>query len=249
VRRSLAIVLGALVCLVLAAPLDAPAQDAPAQDAPAQGVWDIAGIQRRLADLGYDAGEVDGLLGPKTRQALRAYQADRGLPATGLPDGPTQGLLFAAEPNGSVAEAQAPADDPPWLEAVPLEPVRSEPLLPLATADPPREPLVDRTADVAPIEPAPTVGTAGSLTYAPAPAKADREPWIAWLTWAAVALSAIAVLVFFAARRRRLGAQGPVDEDAPRPPTTPAAPPLRPAGVGHAFGVDVPLPVRDPRPD
>ncbi|MGE0487186.1 MAG: peptidoglycan-binding protein [Gammaproteobacteria bacterium] len=43
----------------------------------------VADVQGRLAARGYDPGPVDGVVGPKTRQAIRAYQADRGLPVDG----------------------------------------------------------------------------------------------------------------------------------------------------------------------
>lgn len=47
-----------------------------------------AGIQRLLARMGYDPGAVDGLDGPKTEAALRAFTGDRNLPpdAGALPD-------------------------------------------------------------------------------------------------------------------------------------------------------------------
>lgn len=44
---------------------------------------DIRGAQDRLNKLGYAAGGVDGLMGERTRTALRAFQRDAGLPATG----------------------------------------------------------------------------------------------------------------------------------------------------------------------
>jgi uncharacterized membrane protein len=40
-----------------------------------------AGIQRLLTRMGYDPGPVDGLDGPKTEAALRAFTADRNLPS------------------------------------------------------------------------------------------------------------------------------------------------------------------------
>ena len=43
----------------------------------------VAAIQRALARLGYDPGSADGVLGPKTRAAIRAFQADVGLPKDG----------------------------------------------------------------------------------------------------------------------------------------------------------------------
>jgi len=39
--------------------------------------------------MGYYKGEVDGLLGPMTREALTAYQADQGLATTAAIDEPT----------------------------------------------------------------------------------------------------------------------------------------------------------------
>lgn len=45
----------------------------------------INAIQRSLNELGYDAGVADGLLGDKTRAAIRDYQADHGLSVDGQP--------------------------------------------------------------------------------------------------------------------------------------------------------------------
>ncbi len=49
----------------------------------------IADVQAELQQMGYYQGEVDGLLGPMTRQALTAYQADQGLATTAAIDQPT----------------------------------------------------------------------------------------------------------------------------------------------------------------
>ncbi|MFV2091515.1 MAG: peptidoglycan-binding protein [Hyphomicrobiales bacterium] len=43
----------------------------------------VADIQYSLTNLGYDPGPVDGLMGPGTRAAVRAYQRDAGLLITG----------------------------------------------------------------------------------------------------------------------------------------------------------------------
>jgi len=61
--------------------------------APIQGEWPVnepqldrgqrQELQRRLAALGLYAGETDGKLGSKTRQAVRAFQLQRGLVADG----------------------------------------------------------------------------------------------------------------------------------------------------------------------
>jgi hypothetical protein len=49
----------------------------------------IADVQGVLQQMGYYKGEVDGLLGPLTREALTAYQADQGLTQTAVIDEPT----------------------------------------------------------------------------------------------------------------------------------------------------------------
>jgi formate hydrogenlyase subunit 3/multisubunit Na+/H+ antiporter MnhD subunit len=67
--------------------------------------------QLHLRDLGFDPGPVDGLIGPRTRAALRAFASARGLPPTGeinfrilgaLRDGPTpgSGSPGSGEPRG-----------------------------------------------------------------------------------------------------------------------------------------------------
>ncbi len=53
----------------------------------------IANVQAVLQDMGYYRGEVDGLLGPLTREALTGYQADRGLTVTAVIDEPTLDAL------------------------------------------------------------------------------------------------------------------------------------------------------------
>lgn len=42
-------------------------------------------VQRRLADRGYDVGEIDGKIGLKSRQAIKAMQLKYGLPADSYP--------------------------------------------------------------------------------------------------------------------------------------------------------------------
>jgi putative peptidoglycan binding protein len=49
----------------------------------------IADTQALLQQMGYYTGEVDGLLGPLTREALTAYQTDNGLTVTAAIDEPT----------------------------------------------------------------------------------------------------------------------------------------------------------------
>lgn len=61
----------------------------PAREVPLSRA-DIQSLQRLLTAKGYDAGGADGVVGPKTRSALKAYQEKALLPADGYP---TIGLL------------------------------------------------------------------------------------------------------------------------------------------------------------
>ncbi|NKE67294.1 peptidoglycan-binding protein [Ramlibacter sp. RBP-2] len=65
---------------------------AAAAPAPRSGLT-VKEAQERLRSLGYDTGTPDGLLGRKTAAAVRAFQADRKLPATGMLDEPTRAEL------------------------------------------------------------------------------------------------------------------------------------------------------------
>jgi hypothetical protein len=53
----------------------------------------IADVQAVLQDMGYYKGEVDGLLGPLTREALTGYQTDNGMTVTAVIDEPTLDAL------------------------------------------------------------------------------------------------------------------------------------------------------------
>ncbi len=57
---------------------------------------DIAQIQRVLAAFGYPVGAIDGVTGPRTAAALRAFQFDNGLDASGQLDSQTLERLNAA---------------------------------------------------------------------------------------------------------------------------------------------------------
>ncbi len=46
----------------------------------------VATVQRLLLDIGYDAGVADGAMGPKTREAIKAFERANGLPETGRVD-------------------------------------------------------------------------------------------------------------------------------------------------------------------
>jgi len=61
---------------------------------------DVRKVQAALGALGFDAGPADGVMGDKTRKAIRAFQVYRGLPATGQIDANLArelGIVLAAE--------------------------------------------------------------------------------------------------------------------------------------------------------
>ena len=64
-------------------------------------------VQCLLAYLGYDPGGIDGVDGQKTRQAIRAFQADYGLIVDGIPGAVTQKMLIGAI-SGTAAKVEKP---------------------------------------------------------------------------------------------------------------------------------------------
>jgi peptidoglycan hydrolase-like protein with peptidoglycan-binding domain len=79
----------------------------------------LRAVQQALMDRDYDPGPPDGQMGRKTHEALRQFQADENLPATGTVDAATvQALGFCAEPaSAAPATAHPPAGDPRIQEA------------------------------------------------------------------------------------------------------------------------------------
>lgn len=71
--------------------------------------------QQALADLGYDIGDIDGVVGSRTRNALRAWSSIRGQPVTEVDEEVVAALEEAVVERISVPEAAAP---PQTAEAV-----------------------------------------------------------------------------------------------------------------------------------
>jgi hypothetical protein len=98
--------------------------------------WRVAQVQELLKDAGFNPGPIDGILGPRTKRALRRYQASEGLPATGALNEATRQALLPSErpPASGEAKPEAaqqiplPSERPPasgeakpepWLNAPP----------------------------------------------------------------------------------------------------------------------------------
>ncbi|MDA0702251.1 MAG: peptidoglycan-binding domain-containing protein [Proteobacteria bacterium] len=58
----------------------------------------VRSAQKELRGHGYHSGPVDGIFGPQTRAAVRAYQRDAGLPVTGVADQALVDHLMFAQP-------------------------------------------------------------------------------------------------------------------------------------------------------
>jgi peptidoglycan hydrolase-like protein with peptidoglycan-binding domain len=87
-------------------------RDASAEPAPADSLLsreERAAAQRALNSRGFDAGPPDGVLGPRSRVAIRTFQADNALPPTGELTPHTLellGVIAAATPEPLPAEVQ-----------------------------------------------------------------------------------------------------------------------------------------------
>jgi peptidoglycan hydrolase-like protein with peptidoglycan-binding domain len=57
------------------------------------GAEQVKELQQALQDKGMDPGPIDGIMGPKTQAALRAFQQDQKLPPTGRMDDQTLAKL------------------------------------------------------------------------------------------------------------------------------------------------------------
>ena len=77
--------------------------------------WRIGQAQDRLKAAGFDPGPLDGVLGQRTREALRRYQASQGLPTTGQLDEATRQALM----RGNLKQTAGEASPESWLKAPP----------------------------------------------------------------------------------------------------------------------------------
>jgi len=81
-----ALVSGILAPLAGAARAESPRSGQIAQAETGLETAYVRGVQKELAAHGYKPGPIDGVAGPQTRAAVRAYQADAGLEVDGEAD-------------------------------------------------------------------------------------------------------------------------------------------------------------------
>lgn len=77
---------------------------------PPLGIADRIAAQQALAAMGYDPGTPDGVIGLKTRKALKVWQTERGLPADGYL---TQELIETLKVEAGLSAVAPPAVSPP----------------------------------------------------------------------------------------------------------------------------------------
>ena len=76
-------------------------------------------LQERLNELGYSVGTADGIFGGKSETAVKSFQQDNGLEATGVVDEATWEALFGVESAG----AEATVEQVSGIELPEYEPV------------------------------------------------------------------------------------------------------------------------------
>lgn len=89
----------------------------------------VEDLQRKLKEAGFDPGEIDGKMGPKTEAAVRAYQRAKGLQVDGIVGPQTRAALLglqATQPGSGQSPQTPPTDDaPPTQGADDAAPVES----------------------------------------------------------------------------------------------------------------------------
>jgi uncharacterized protein (TIGR02594 family) len=84
-------------------------------------------MQSALARAGFAPGPVDGVIGPRTRAAIRAFQAARGLVVDGIAGPMTRAALFPGVPEDRHPVNDLPLDMPWMIEASRLRGLREGP--------------------------------------------------------------------------------------------------------------------------
>ncbi|WP_158541507.1 peptidoglycan-binding domain-containing protein [Pelagibacterium lacus] len=159
----------------------APVATAPAatEAAPSIGNQDIADMQAKLKEMGMFDGTVDGYYGPKTADAIRAFEARFGLPRTGAATPQVIDAVKKATVNGAAAAPVAP----PQPEPQPVQRAEAVTAEPAADAIAPLVAQIEAEATSAPSptpaptpEPAPAAEPVREAAAQPTiPAALDRE--------------------------------------------------------------------------
>ncbi len=79
---------------------------------------DVADLQHRLNELGFDADKVDGIFGPNTDRAVHEFQRNRGMPQDGVAGPQTVGELRLVRRNAVTAGREA-IREREWMRHLP----------------------------------------------------------------------------------------------------------------------------------
>ncbi len=150
------------------------------------GVEELAELERLLATLNFDPGQIDGVVDARTRTAVGLYQEFAALPVDGTPSAKLlaelrQVVQAFADMKAAQATAQAEAAPPAVLETAPAEP---EPETEVAETPPPEPEPEPEVAETPPAEPEPEPAAEAAETppaepepeVAEAPQPAEPEP-------------------------------------------------------------------------
>jgi peptidoglycan hydrolase-like protein with peptidoglycan-binding domain len=82
--------------------------------------WAVYSLQMKLIELGYMSGSADGVYGGATETAVKTFQSENGLEATGVADSVTQEKIYATvpqaaptpEPGSTAAPGTAATEEP-----------------------------------------------------------------------------------------------------------------------------------------
>jgi putative peptidoglycan binding protein len=85
----------------------------------AYGDWRVGQAQELLKAAGVDPGPIDGVLGPRTKAALRRYQLRHGIPATGMLDAATRQALIPIPSRSGQDRGPRAGKQEPWPKAPP----------------------------------------------------------------------------------------------------------------------------------
>ena len=78
-------------------------------------------LQRELAVRGYDPGPVDGVVGARTKAAIRAYQQDVGLPVDGIATKELLEYMLFNTGGATSGPEPVPGLDPTFVRSVQIE--------------------------------------------------------------------------------------------------------------------------------
>lgn len=81
----------------------------------------VESLQRELGIRGYNAGPVDGVMGPRTRGAIQAYQRDVGLPVDGIASKELLEYMLFNDGGATSGPQPVPSLDPVFVRSVQIE--------------------------------------------------------------------------------------------------------------------------------